>query len=133
MPTQQEQEIFNRVWEHFVTNKAPASVNPNGVCLYRGPNGEKCAAGVFIPDEAYSPLLESIGIKSLVLVPSSGLKNLIDKFPPIIKDNLGILKDLQRIHDNATIYGDSFSQRIETDLRNYRVGPDFAEFIIPGE
>ncbi len=34
------------------------SVDAEGTCLYRGPNGKKCAIGVLIPDEKYTPHLE---------------------------------------------------------------------------
>jgi hypothetical protein len=53
------QEIFNKVWQHFVVEGNPRSVEPEKrYCAYRGPNGSKCAFGLFIPDEKYDPEME---------------------------------------------------------------------------
>jgi len=35
------------------------AVNEKGACLYRGPNGTKCAVGIFIPDDKYKSILET--------------------------------------------------------------------------
>jgi hypothetical protein len=51
------QEIFNIVSAHLL-NQGQKSVS-NGICMYRGPNGLKCAAGCLIPDEEYNPEFES--------------------------------------------------------------------------
>ena len=34
------------------------SIENEGVCAYRSPNGRKCAAGQLIPDELYDPKIE---------------------------------------------------------------------------
>ena len=53
------QEVFDKVWDHFITKKNPQSIDINsGRCYYRGPQGERCAAGLFIPDEKYHVELE---------------------------------------------------------------------------
>ena len=46
-----DQEIFDKVWAHIIAQGVP-SMNGEGRCLYRGPNGTKCAAGIFLPDDA---------------------------------------------------------------------------------
>lgn len=43
------------------------SINPSSElnstrCLYRGPNGKKCAIGRHIPDEEYDPEMEGKGV-----------------------------------------------------------------------
>ena len=43
------QEIFDRVWNHFVVNGAPKSVRSNS-CAYRGRGGNACAVGVLVTD-----------------------------------------------------------------------------------
>jgi hypothetical protein len=50
------QEIFDKVVNHLATQKVQSKGN---VCLYRGPNGTKCAFGIFVPDEVYSANLET--------------------------------------------------------------------------
>jgi hypothetical protein len=46
------QEIFDKVWNWFIRDNNPTSIQEN-FCLYRGPNGAKCAAGILIPDSEY--------------------------------------------------------------------------------
>lgn len=59
------QEVFDAVWQAFVVEGRPFAVSPDknehGVypCLYRGPNGTKCAIGLIIPDEEYDPEFEN--------------------------------------------------------------------------
>ena len=45
-----KQEVFNKVWDHIIAQGTP-SLDDRGYCLYRGPNGLKCAAGIFLTDE----------------------------------------------------------------------------------
>lgn len=51
------QEIFNKAINGLMAQGAP-SVDAEGHCLYRGPNGLKCGAGQLIDDEFYSPKFE---------------------------------------------------------------------------
>lgn len=51
------QEIYSTVRQHLLTQNARSAKNGN--CLYRGPNGTKCAAGALIPDEIYTPSIEN--------------------------------------------------------------------------
>lgn len=51
-----KQEIFDTVAKHLLT-QMERSESRKG-CLYRGPNGLKCAVGVLIKDEFYSEELE---------------------------------------------------------------------------
>jgi hypothetical protein len=49
-----KQEMFDKVWDWFVTNKNAPSISLTKAietCMYRGPNGTKCAFGVLIPDD----------------------------------------------------------------------------------
>lgn len=56
--TAQLQEIYNKVCQHLLS-MPEQSVDPKtGTCLYRGPKGAKCAAGILIPDEIYKPHME---------------------------------------------------------------------------
>lgn len=60
-------------------------------CLYRGPDGNKCVVGCFIPDDKYSPRMEGLGFGDLLV-----------KFPELRKYMpLGEgMSTLQRLHDN---------------------------------
>lgn len=53
-----DQEIFDTVARHLLKQGRPASKR-DGACFYRTDDGLKCAAGVLIPDEDYSPWMEN--------------------------------------------------------------------------
>jgi len=59
-----QQDVINKVYEHYITNNQPPSWNyESKECRYRAnlqPSGPRCAIGIFIPDEQYTPELESI-------------------------------------------------------------------------
>ncbi len=105
-----EQEIFNKVYDHFVTKGQPRSIDDEGSCLYRGPDGAKCAAGLLIPDSHYSPELENV-------CPGS---ERIDK----VLAELGLaehslfLANLQTVHDNA------IDDAVAGRLRNFAADND---------
>ncbi len=61
-------------------------------CKYRGPNGKKCAVGMFIPDELYHPNIEGSCIRSTKLININLLKS---NFPL----HIDAMEDLQEIHD----------------------------------
>jgi len=54
-----KQEIFNKVWDHFIVNKGKKSMI-NGICKFRGINGSKCVIGLFIPDEKYDKRMDEV-------------------------------------------------------------------------
>jgi hypothetical protein len=60
------QEIFEKVLEGISSQGYKKSESITGRCMYRGPNGLKCAAGHLIPDEMYNPMMESKGIIYLI-------------------------------------------------------------------
>lgn len=65
-----------------------------GDCVYRGPNGNKCAAGCFIPDKDYDPVFDRSGGLRVDLLPDK----IIAKFPLDLKG----MDCLQTIHDQCT-------------------------------
>lgn len=94
-----DQHLFDVVADHLLTQKAKSlstdamreKGNPLG-CAYRGANGMKCAVGVMIPDELYSPKLEGWSIFTV-------------NFERVLRKVLGrdVHEDLpyvlQRVHD----------------------------------
>jgi hypothetical protein len=65
-----KEQIFERVWEHFIKNNNPPAVTRVGQGhwrgLLRGPNGAKCAIGLFISDDRYTPNMEMQDINQVV-------------------------------------------------------------------
>jgi len=81
-----------------------ASVKPDSnSCLYRGPNGTKCAAGHVIPDEKYDPCFEGCTVPvSLADWDSGNTKKLYEVLKETGHD-LNLLRSLQRAHDSISM------------------------------
>lgn len=130
------QEIFARVWLHFVAGKGEASLD-GSKCKYRR-NGMasdpvRCAIGVFIPDAEYDPSMDGY---------DSGLSVVI-RHSPTLRRLLGeeryeVLSKLQMVHDNAALAAveslegedQGFHALIETGLRQFALRYALS---IPGE
>ena len=83
------QETFDTVARHLLAQGC-RSVNGEGNCQYRGTDGTKCAAGVLIPDEDYSPDMEG-----KLTCPHT----LIGYFLAGLGYDLELVVALQRVHD----------------------------------
>jgi hypothetical protein len=119
MATMSLQEIFDFAVNHLRTQGVP-SVAPDGArqCLYRGPDGTKCAFGAFISDDEYLPHME--GKTVFVLARNSYL-------PATASDEqLSLLYSLQLAHDETQavldVDGDlipgTYLERLEASLRD---------------
>ena len=86
------QEAFNIMVNHLRKQNKKSVDSLSDKCLYRGPNGLKCAIGCLIPDDEYSPLMEGKVISSIHKKVST-LKNL-DRY---------FLVSMQDIHDQYYI------------------------------
>jgi len=90
------QQAFDIMVQHLRKQGQKSRNNGCGTCLYRGPDGLKCAIGALIPDELYSKEMEGYTIDRLLI-------NERDRFPELSKLFEGIdeqlLSDMQDIHD----------------------------------
>ena len=112
------QEVFDKVYTHFVTEGNPPSMDGQE-CLYRGPNGLKCAAGLFIPDELYLESMEERLPSELFHGYYEEGDNLNEVAPMAThwkKMDLRFLRDLQIAHDSAGREG-------HTLMWNDKLGP----------
>jgi len=102
------QTAFNKVWEHFVTNKAPPSMH-GAYCVYRGPEGRKCAIGVLMDDADYKPRFDSRISEAMIL------DKVMDLCPSLAGLDKEFANELQGAHDR---YADSvlFHAKIHADL-----------------
>jgi hypothetical protein len=84
------QELYDYIVEAIVKQGRP-SVGDNDRCLYRGPDGLKCAAGHVIPDSMYSPvIMENAGV--VTIHNQSGL-------PKSLIPHVDLMCYLQNAHD----------------------------------
>ena len=87
------QEIFDRVARHLLTQGKASYDATRGMCMYRGPDGLKCAAGILILDNAYDPSLEGKMAEELPASTQAAM-GLEDEHA------VEIVRHLQSIHDN---------------------------------
>lgn len=85
------QEAFNKMVRHLRSQKE-RSIAKDGVCLYRGSNGLKCAVGALIPDNEYTPEFEEVNAA-----------NVATKCPSLYGINHSLLHDMQYLHDNTDV------------------------------
>lgn len=91
------QEFFDAVVKALVKQGVPSYSSEDESCMYRGPNGVKCAIGLLIPDEEYNDNpVEEIPV-DLVFQNEywPTLTRLADTVP------LRLLIAIQRCHDGA--------------------------------
>jgi hypothetical protein len=94
-----KQEIFDRVWRHFVTEGQPLSYSFGGSrCMFRGHNGAKCAVGVLFPDEEYDEAIEVA--TSLRALFGNAFRHICPPSLLALAHHEPLLIDLQRAHDN---------------------------------
>ncbi len=85
------QEAVTKVVQHLRTQQV-RSVK-DGRCLYRGPDGLKCAIGVLIPDDQFDRAMEGLPIEDLVKF----------KIPALESLDHALLARIQGIYDCAII------------------------------
>ena len=61
------QEIFDKVVAHLRSQGCKSQESAGGMCVYRGPNGTKCAAGCLIEDKYYRRAFEGNTFEHIIL------------------------------------------------------------------
>lgn len=120
-----KRQIFETVRDHLLS-QGERSEKDNR-CLYRGPDGLKCAVGCLINDEFYSETFENIAIAE-VMYSYESLATLglaVEAFKaaltasgvPLTLDIVRMLHRLQQMHDglDPTLWSQSLEQ-IEYDF-----------------
>jgi hypothetical protein len=102
-----KQEIFDTVAIHLI-KQGKQSADASGACFYRSPDGLKCAVGCLIPDEVYRPKMEGRSISTL-------FKNFSEL--NFLQPSVGLLNDIQRVHDNTYSEGQIWTDAVVLRLR----------------
>lgn len=102
-----KQDVFNHVWDHFITNKGPFSLR-NDVCVYKD-TSNGCIVGICLSDELCEELdAESVGgIQDMLNACSASeskksayyLDKIREFFGEEIRNDLDFLVKLQTAHD----------------------------------
>lgn len=99
-----KQRAFNKAYLGLKSQGFARSENDK-ICLYRGPNGRRCAAGWLLPDSKYKSSLEGKGVNGL---------------PPAIFGGApkGLIVELQSAHDES-MGGEDMRRRLVTVASDY--------------
>lgn len=106
-----KQDTFNIVAEHLLKQGDRAAAD-GSMCLYRAPDGKKCAFGVLIPDELYDPILENTTVDHIFgRIGNPRVSNSVkyeevtvkirEHIGPIDSEEIEFLRKLQQIHDTT--------------------------------
>lgn len=89
------QQIFDTIAVGLI-EQGMRSSDESGNCLYRGPNGLKCAAGMILPDDCRPQDYEGYGFReTLWQMQGEGLS-----VPEYVRNNVPLISTLQTVHDN---------------------------------
>jgi len=93
------QEVFDFVVNHLRLQNAKSVEDvEEGRCLYRGPEGRKCAVGCLIPDKNYSPYMEG---RNIIAIACEG--TLSYETQKLFVEHGNLLFGLQQVHDHSPI------------------------------
>jgi hypothetical protein len=103
-----KQALFEKVASYMMKQGRLSSTFNGfiGSCLYRGPNETKCPAGALIKDEYYCTGLEYKSADTN-LVKTALLHS------GVYPDELRLVHQLQKLHDNADTFSDFVNSIIE--------------------
>lgn len=94
-----QQEIFDKVARHLFTQGKPSVLEyeiGDTRCRYRGEDGTKCAIGILIKDEFYTPEIEDLNMRSDTVRKIVRLSLGVSRLGVGVADLLGCL---QQVHD----------------------------------
>jgi len=101
------QSIWEKIANHLLQQGKQSLSGKTGTCAYHGNDGLKCAIGVLIPENQYSPNIEGQEVNVLLTryyCPYALLA---------VQHHLALLTNLQRIHD------DDFDNRGRKNFRRH--------------
>ena len=106
-----EQTAFNIVKNHLLTQMTKSMEGEQ--CLYRGPNGTKCAIGALITDEEFETIEDArcryLGVYELETLQITSLQGLTMDF----------LEELQIIHDRYEVH--DWKNQLEVFAKKYNL------------
>ena len=118
------QEIFNKVKAHLLAQGKRSEDDHN--CLYRGPDGLKCAVGCLIEDSAYNPTIEGSAVVDITSSTNKESKllraALQDSGVELNHQTINLLAQLQQLHDKLPPAG--WSAHLKTIADDF--GLDYA-------
>ena len=108
-----KQDVFN-IAANGILKQGKRSVS--GLCLYRGPNGLKCAIGMLIPDELYENHFEGNSAGE-----SGVIEALIKVGVPNTAEYADFLEHLQGVHDDHPV--EDWDRELVNFAHHYDLNP----------
>lgn len=103
------QDIFDRALAHLRAQGKPALNGDGPDCLYRTPEGLKCAIGGLIPDMRYHPGLENSPASAPDVIEAMGYS-----YDDLSDDDTRFLRSLQiKLHDYPARCWSDFLELVE--------------------
>lgn len=106
------QDVFDVVAWHLLRQNAQSTAPGSAKCMYRAPDGKRCAIGWLIPDEVYVRSLEFFGVRDLAAAMSETFPGSAPhRFSEFLLRHMPLLRDLQGMHDAQPPYEWPFGLR----------------------
>ena len=91
------QEVYDSIVYPLLAQNARATGEDGVRCLYRAPDGRRCAIGWIMPDSVYHKTLEFMGVQDIA--PQLVNTNYADAFGRFLYRHMDMLRDFQEMHD----------------------------------
>ena len=119
---QQAQAVVMQIADHLATQRKLSEV-ADGTCLYRAPDGCKCAVGFLIPDELYDHFIEDVDIMAIMDAETGEYRDISDHLHSLMPDLPS--NQVREVLSGAQIYHDRRNALLgmpcyRTDLENYK-------------
>ena len=100
------QETFDTVVAHLRRQRAKAEIRGSSpgekICVYRAPDGKRCAAGCLIPDDRYEPSFEYTVVGGTEAT-HNNRANAVTLLMEELGHDINLVKALQSVHDDAEV------------------------------
>ena len=132
---QQAQVVVMQMATHLATQRKVSDLC--GTCLYRSPNGCKCAVGILIPDELYSHFIEDTDIESILDAETGECRDITEHLYSLMPDLPSnqvceVLSGAQLYHDRRNTLLGRPCYRTDLDFYGHFSDQDLALIIRNG-
>lgn len=119
------QELFDKVATHLLTQNERSGGGEFLRCAYKGENGLSCAVGCLIDDQVYDPKIENMKAdrSDVVKAVERSLNRVLNT------ENMGLLLDLQGIHDRTL--PEQWPTLLKCLAKNWELSPAVLDTLAP--
>ncbi|HKR40089.1 MAG TPA: hypothetical protein VJU59_10515 [Paraburkholderia sp.] len=100
LPELDGQDVFDIAAWHLLRQHSQAIAPGTSKCMYRAPDGKRCAVGWLMPDDVYSRSLEFFSVRDLASMMLDSTRHEYHAFAAFLIRHMVLLSDLQHMHDS---------------------------------